>query len=253
MARRDQRKSAFAGRLKKAMGLKSMSAARLARETGIGESTIHRYLTGEREPIYGNLIAIARALEADLDFLTGMDGASPGGMLAELINKLAADVRRWVEIDGVSEASLDDATARAIGRIPVIGTISEGQSLEFTSDGHPHGRAVYVIPTLGDTDQFAYGIESVGDAMAPRIMERDVVVCSPEAEWASGDLVILRNSAGEMLIRVIQERRSSYLLRSYDLASNDIELPKSKVLFVHKVVSIRPKNRKLGEAVEYET
>ena len=231
----------FAERLKKAMYLKDMSVAQLAKTTGIGQSTIHRYLSGEREPIYGNLIAISRALDADLNFLTGVDCTDSGKVFAEFINKLASEVGSRLGVRVAREGPPGADPARTLGRIPVIGRISDGPNLKFTDEGHPSGEPLYVMPALGDTDLFAYGIVFEGDSMASRILDGDVTICSPDADWGSGDMVLVRRADGQMVVRVIQERESSYLLRSYNPAYALEEIRRKQVSFIHKLTSIRPR------------
>ncbi len=230
----------FADRLKKAMYLRDVSVAQLARATGIGESTIHRYLTGEREPIYGKLIEIASALKADLNFLAGMDEAGPQDMTAAFISKLASDVGARLGIQRVTEGTSDAETAAILGKLPMLGPLSEGPGMEFTDQGYPAGPCHYFIPSLGDTGRHAYALAIDDDSMAPRVQNGDLVVCSPDEDWESGDLVIVRSLRGDMVLRLIQDRDSAYLLRSYDPARDLVERSKKDVSFVHKATSIRP-------------
>ncbi len=239
----DDRDARFADRLRKAMYVRSMTVSRLAKETGIGESTIHRYLSGEREPIYGNLLAMANVLKADLNFLGGIDRAESGRILAQFIDKLVSDVRGKLGVLELKDEDSDIDPARMVGMIPVLGKVSEGPSLEFDGDGQPRGRPAYAIPALGDADRFAYGLQFEGDSMNSRILDGDVVIFSPEIEWRSGDLGVVRMGDGQMFVRVILEKPSSYVLRSYNPARDLEEIEKQQISFIHKLTSIRPKDR----------
>jgi phage repressor protein C with HTH and peptisase S24 domain len=233
-------RDSFADRLNKAMFLRDTSVAQLARATGIAESTIHRYLAGQSEPIFGNLIDIATVLKADINFLSGMDAVGVEDMAAAFINKLASDLKVKLGAQGVTEGPSGADAAAVLGRLPVLGLLSEGPGMEFTDQGYPEGPSLYFIPSLGDTGRHAYAMAVDDDSMTPRIQRGDLVVCCPNEDWESGDLVAVRGSSGDMVLRLIQERDSSYLLRSYDPSSDLVEIPRKEVIFVHKTTSIRP-------------
>lgn len=59
----------FAQRLKELIGTKSVSS--VAREIGINQQTLSRYLLCQREIGLENLCKIANYFDEDLDFLTG--------------------------------------------------------------------------------------------------------------------------------------------------------------------------------------
>jgi transcriptional regulator with XRE-family HTH domain len=230
----------FARRLKEAMKLRRMSAAQLAKLTGIGQSTIFRYLGGSRTPIYGNLIAIASTLNVDLDFLAGRDGPEKANMLSELMEKLASDVRSSFGIGTARDAPTDPGSGKLLAHIPVLGKISQGATFRFNNDGHPLSEPLFGIPRLGDDDPDAFGVIVEGDSMTLRLLEGDVAVCSPRAEWDSGDLVLLRKNTGELTLKEISEKKAYFLLRSYNPSYYLEEIPKREVSFVHKLTSIRP-------------
>jgi SOS-response transcriptional repressor LexA/DNA-binding Xre family transcriptional regulator len=235
-----QSRESFAYRLNKAMFLRDMSVAQLARATGIAESTIHRYLADQSEPIFSNLIDIAVALKADLNFLSGMDAVGADDMAAAFVNKLVADVKGKLGVQGVTEGPSRSDAAAVLGRLPVLGLLSESDGMEFTDQGYPAGASLYFIPSLGDTARHAYGLAVDDDSMTPRIQRGDIVVCCPDENWESGDLVAVRTSSGHILLRLIQDRDSSYVLRSYDPSRDLVEMPSREVSFVHKATSIRP-------------
>lgn len=63
----------FGKRLRSLMDTKSVSAAQLARMTGISEATISRYLSGQYEAKQGNIFKISNALLVSPDYLLGSD------------------------------------------------------------------------------------------------------------------------------------------------------------------------------------
>jgi len=232
----------FAERLREAMQLRRMSATQLAKKTEIGESTIFRYLSGDREPIYRNLVAIAGALGVGLDFLAGMDSAaSDKRTLVEVVERLATDVRSTLGISTAKDAPTHSGSGNIFGHIPVIGRMSLGPSFEFSEEGYPRGEPLFGIPRLGDDDPHAFGVIFEGDSMTLRILDGDVVICSPLDEWQSGDLVLLRKTSGDLAVNEISQRRAYFVLRSYNPAYDLEEIPEAEVSFVHKLTSIRPR------------
>lgn len=63
----------FGKRLRVLMGKKNVSAAQLARMTGISEATISRYLSGQYEAKQGNIFKISQALLVSPDYLLGSE------------------------------------------------------------------------------------------------------------------------------------------------------------------------------------
>ena len=63
----------FGKRLRFLIESKNVSAAQLARMTGISEATISRYLSGQYEAKQGNIFKISQALLVSPDYLLGSD------------------------------------------------------------------------------------------------------------------------------------------------------------------------------------
>lgn len=57
----------FAQRLERLLGQAGLSAYRLAQRSGLSRETVSRYLHGEREPTFANVVRIAQALELPLE------------------------------------------------------------------------------------------------------------------------------------------------------------------------------------------
>lgn len=233
------------------MLLKGVSPAELARETGIGESTIFRYLSGEREPVYRKLTALATALDVRLDFLAGRESEGKDQTLGLLIDRFAEDLRIRLGLSTAKDASSGHTSQILPSEIPVIGKTSEGPSLRFSRHGFPCGPPVIGLPRLGDDDPHAYGVIFEGDSMTSRILDGDIVICSPSTQWRSGGLGLLRTVDGEIHIREISERGAYLVLRCYSPAYDLKEVDRSRVSFIHRAVSIRPSPQSTDSATEY--
>lgn len=60
-------------RLLKALSMRSMTPAELARESGINKSTISRYLSGKVEPKQSAIFAMAKVLDVSPSWLLGIN------------------------------------------------------------------------------------------------------------------------------------------------------------------------------------
>ena len=58
----------FSLRLKEILEEKKMTVYRLSKKTGISQSTLSRYINGERQPLFQNVVIIANALGVGLDW-----------------------------------------------------------------------------------------------------------------------------------------------------------------------------------------
>lgn len=58
----------FSLRLKEILEEKKMTVYRLSKKTGISQSTLSRYINGERQPLFQNVVAIANTLGVGLDY-----------------------------------------------------------------------------------------------------------------------------------------------------------------------------------------
>lgn len=58
----------FSLRLKEILEEKKMTVYRLSKKTGISQSTLSRYINGERQPLFQNVVVIANTLGVGLDY-----------------------------------------------------------------------------------------------------------------------------------------------------------------------------------------
>ncbi len=108
---------------------------------------------------------------------------SPSGNLGDLdLEQLKAEVS--------SDSNVGRITAGVV--VPVINKVAAGYPHHFTDLDYPPSVADEYIrcPDLHDPQAFAARV--VGDSMAPRYAEGDVVVFSPAAEARSGDDCFVR-------------------------------------------------------------
>jgi phage repressor protein C with HTH and peptisase S24 domain/transcriptional regulator with XRE-family HTH domain len=91
---------------------------------------------------------------------------------------------------GDARAETPQAAVRAI---PIINKVAAGYPQDFTDLGYPVGIAdEYVAAPTELSDPNAFAVRVVGDSMAPKYHEGDVVILSPAASVRSGDDCFVR-------------------------------------------------------------
>ncbi len=153
---------------------------RLARMVEAAEEVIETLVAADREsgaPVTGGGPVRAPEPSVALD----LDALHRSGLLHHLAR--ADDAER--------------ARARRLRSVPIINQVAAGYPREFTDLGYPVGVAdEYVSVPAEMADPNAFGVRVVGDSMAPKYREGDVVIFSPAAAVESGDDCFVRFAPG---------------------------------------------------------
>jgi phage repressor protein C with HTH and peptisase S24 domain len=123
----------------------------------------------------------------------GGGAAAEGGSASAGIN--LDDLHRSGLLHHLAEWGEERADDHAAGirRIPIINKVAAGYPQDFTDLGYPVGIADdYVAAPAELSDPNAFAVRVVGDSMAPRYNEGDVVIFSPAAPVKSGDDCFVR-------------------------------------------------------------
>ncbi len=132
--------------------------------------------------------------------------------------------------DGVQE------TPAGYGMIPVVG-IGRGGRGEFSIDGYPVGRGYRKIQRPYDLeDPNAFAVRVSGESMAPRYEAGDIVVCSPQKGWQSGDYCVVIKKDDEVLIKKVKDEGESILLISVAAGYDPVLVYKKEIRAIHKIV-----------------
>ncbi len=86
------------------------------------------------------------------------------------------------------------ATLKAGRLVPIINKVSAGYPVDFDNLDYPVGVADDYVRCPGLSDPNTFAVRVVGDSMAPKFAEGDIVVFSPEAQVQNGDDCFLRFS-----------------------------------------------------------
>lgn len=126
-------------------------------------------------------------------------------------------------------------------KIPIISYTQAGVD-GFFSDSHPTGCGFGEIDRPADVrDPHAYALIVKGDSMSPRFEQGDVVVVSPSMGVQIGDYAVVRLVDGSVTLKKIQQKNGVFILGSTNPEYESIEVEKHDVVFMHRVVWIRPR------------
>lgn len=149
--------STFQQRLRQAMFMKGIRQAEIAERSGIDKSKISKYVAGKNMPGGDTLVKLAAALGVDAAWLSG---ETPDIDPYELLK----------ETDGFRE-------------IPIVGRVAAGAPI-FAIENQVDSLMVR------DNRSGLFGLRIVGDSMAPRIMDGDLVVVQQQDDAKDGDIII---------------------------------------------------------------
>jgi phage repressor protein C with HTH and peptisase S24 domain len=166
--------------------------------------------------------------------------------------RFAQDGRpRWPSTESIAkvleatEATLADFVAligKAQGgaglRRPIpLATYGRTTKSHFDEAGHPAGNGWNELAFPDIADAHAYALEIAGGSLAPVYRDGDTILVSPAATPRSGDRVVVRTRADEIIVQGLA-RRSARKLELAALASGQSSrtLPIEAVVFVHRIV-----------------
>lgn len=147
----------FQQRLRQTMFFKGIRQKDISDRTGISDSKISSYVTGRYKPNAETLAKIANALGVDAAWLAG-EGPD-------------AEPEEFTRVE------------RGFREIPIVGRVAAGAPI-FAIENQVDSLMVR------DNRTGLFGLRIVGDSMAPRIMDGDLVVVQQQDDAKDGDIII---------------------------------------------------------------
>jgi phage repressor protein C with HTH and peptisase S24 domain len=234
-----------------------LSRAKLAQLAKIAPSSVQRIEEDQQEPSAKVIMRIAGALGMkSTDILEASDRpeSTQGLTLKEVVKEVVEEAKykaaratealdKVFEVVGSGGVVVGGAgDVHFYKPIPLISWALAVSGETFTEQGFPIGGTKVDIEWPADLkDPNAYALKPEDDSMLPRLMPGDLVVVSPAASYASGDICVVKNLEHELWIRKLLERKDHYVLQAVNPGFEPISLPKAEVSFIHKVVWIKPK------------
>lgn len=188
------------------LALSDREPLEVAVQARISKTAIYNYMAGDRAPRSAILHRLASVCGVSLEWLLATSD----------------------QIRDVSGHVPDD--------LPVVGRAGAGRG-EFSEDGFPVGEGWHrVLRPYDLNDANAFGVEVRGDSMSPRYENKEIVVCSPNKEWHSGDYCVVKTVAGEYLIKRIKKANADLVLISIAHGYDPIIMPLSDIAGIYRIV-----------------
>lgn len=168
----------FAERFKELRQKKGWSQQRLADELNISKSSVNMYERGEREPSFETLESIADLFNVDMNFLMGTTPIERATIFPVPVS---------VPIGFSPLPDMD--TLPRVGRIACGDPILAEQNIEDYDSVPSSWRATFTLIC-------------VGDSMAPRIQDGDLVAIRQQEEVENGEIAAVRIGDEATLKRV---------------------------------------------------
>lgn len=213
-------------RIKRALAIRGMSQAELARATGIPTSGISQYCRGKFRPKQDKIYLMSQVLRVNPAWLMGAD------VPMESVNQ--TDPNQVIRINNAPQKGV---------RIPVLGTVAAGIPLEAIQDISDYEE---ITPELAATGEF-FALKVHGASMEPRMMEGDVVIVKKQDDVESGDIAIVLVNGNEATVKRVRKQKTGITLIATNVNvyephyySNE-EIMKLPVKILGKVVELRAK------------
>jgi len=227
-------KEEFKDRLDKALTIRNIKPADLARKTGITEATISQYRSGYSKPKDKRLVDIANVLHVDPAWLMGLD--VPMERTIQLRNTLIATA----EENGLENAKNILSKFSGTRVIPVYGRVAAGIPMEEIQDITDWEE----IPDSWVGEYMALRVK--GDSMLPRIEDGDVIIARLQSDAESGDVVVAQVNGCDATVKKLIKHQNGITLQAYNPAYdpmffNEEEQMSVPVRIIGKVVELRGK------------
>jgi phage repressor protein C with HTH and peptisase S24 domain len=167
--------------------------------------------------------------------------------------RITADGReRWPSTESLAKAlaatnsSLDSfvqligGTAQTVQTVPLLGFDQAGASSHFDDGGFPAGKGWDELALPSIDDEHAFALEISGDQMRPAYRDGDVIVVSPATPIRRGDRVVVKTTAGEVMVGELKRRTAKALeLQALNPSQADRTLAAADIAWIARIVWTR--------------
>ena len=167
--------------------------------------------------------------------------------------RITADGReRWPSTESLAKAlaatnsSLDSfvqligGTAQTVQTVPLLGFDQAGASSHFDDGGFPAGKGWDELALPSIDDEHAFALEISGDQMRPAYRDGDVIVVSPATPIRRGDRVVVKTTAGEVMVGELKRRTAKALeLQALNPSQADRTLAAADIAWIARIVWAR--------------
>lgn len=189
-------------KIRKLRQLRGLTQKELAKRAGLSELSIVLYEKGDRRPRVDVIAKIAKALDVSVEYL-----------LSE------------------REENIEKDTLKFVKRVPVIARVPAG----FPEDISAEDIIEYVYLPNVPTNSFVCIVK--GESMSPTIKDGDYIVFIPASVVNNGDVIVVANEWGEIMVKRYREKGGEKFLVS-DNPEFPTYKPNSEFRIIGKVIDV---------------
>lgn len=175
----------FQNRLQKALIDRNIKPVELHEKTGISESLISKYLSGNATARQKKILLLSDALNVSPVWLMGYDVS-------------------------INESIKTDALGNPIIMIPILGTVKAGY--DYMARENWEGTIDVEKSLVGNGDGY-FALKVHGDSMSPVLIEDDIVIIKKQDDFENGDIVFALINGDEATIKKGKKSDNSILLQ----------------------------------------
>ncbi|MEL6750854.1 MAG: helix-turn-helix transcriptional regulator [Pseudomonadota bacterium] len=215
-----------------------MSVSRLARTAGLDPTTFNKSKRESadgrlRWPSTESLSKIMAATHTQVDTLTALIAGT----------SLPGDYKHNEGLDSAALAGTGFAETaalpyRASKPVPLLGWAQAGDGGFFDDMGFPVGTGwdEVALPSANDGEP-TFALEIAGDSMLPVYRDGDRIVLSPSESLRTGDRVVVRTKAGEVLAKELARQTANKVeLRSLNRDHEDRTFTQDEIDWIARIV-----------------
>lgn len=186
----------FKNRLEKALMIRNVKPVELHEKTGLSESLISKYLSGNAIARQRKIDLIAEALNINPVWLLGYDVP---------MDKTSDHISNQLKNIGAMYISNTNLV-----KIPILGTVKAGY--DFMAQENWTGYVDVEKGIIKDGCEY-FGLKVTGDSMSPALIEDDIVIVKKQDDFENGDIVVAIVNGDEATIKKGKKTDNSVLLQ----------------------------------------
>lgn len=178
----------FQNRLQKALKIRNIKPVELHEKTGISESLISKYLSGNATARQKKLSIISDTLNINPVWLMGYD----------------IPMEQNIKLDKLGNPVVS---------IPLLGTVKAGY--DYMAQENWEGTIDVEKELVGDGKEY-FALKVHGDSMSPVLIENDIVIIRKQNYFETGDIVVAIINGDEATIKKGKKSETSILLQPFN-------------------------------------
>lgn len=242
---KDKNPQEFKDRLSERMEELHLNQSDLARDMGIGQSTVNRWREGTK-PQPRMMVALAAALSVRVDWLAnGIGEKFPFDAHLDKLKQTSAYAQSVADAPEQAQRVFEERYEAMAPTLPsgskanifFVPLVTWNDAVITFNYDELVAKAIDVVPTVC-SDAKAFAVPQDGDSMETRVLNGDIAVVMPSEEPRAGCLVLAKFKAGDMMLRrFVSNPDGKIRLIPYNSLYPTFEHKRSDFLWLHPVHS----------------